>query len=338
MLAQYNAHPRDALVSFEETGHKYTILGEDSARFVSVTTLVKRMFAEFDAVAVITRMMSGPSWKPGHKYFGKTMEQIMAEWRNNDAALRGTLLHAQIERFYNNTECPYPCTHRELYAFVLREQQLQQLQPLAAAAATLPLPAATTTATTTTTTTTLPTQEVVSEWQYFLNFVRDTPWLQPYRTEWRVFDPTTCIVGSIDMVFLDSRDNSMWIYDWKRVKEIAQINRYARNKCCLHPSLPHIPDVNFWHYALQLNTYRTVLQTPAYGFAIRGLRLVQLHPDMHDYILHDVPLMHDEMTCVFHYRSEEVVQDTATARNSEGDAEGRQLQLLQSMEFIKMDI
>ena len=113
------------------------------------------------------------------------------------------------------------------------------------------------------------------EWQYFINFVRDHPDLKPYRTEWIIYNEDVKISGSIDMVY-ENPDGTLSIYDWKRSKNITRINNF--NKFALTPQICHLPDSNFWHYSLQLNTYKMILEEK-YGKKISSLFLVRLHPD-----------------------------------------------------------
>ena len=113
------------------------------------------------------------------------------------------------------------------------------------------------------------------EWHYFLNFVRDNPTLIPYRTEWTIYNEDVKIAGSIDMVY-ENPDGTLSIYDWKRSKNITRINNF--NKFAISPLICHLPDSNFWHYALQLNTYKVILEEK-YGKKVKDLYLVRLHPD-----------------------------------------------------------
>jgi hypothetical protein len=112
------------------------------------------------------------------------------------------------------------------------------------------------------------------EFQYFLRFVSDHPELKPYRTEWMVYYEEYKLSGSIDMIF-ENPDGTLQIYDWKRCREIEyeKYNKYAQTDC-----IRHLPDTNFWHYAIQLNTYKTILEHK-YEKKITGMYLVCLHPD-----------------------------------------------------------
>jgi hypothetical protein len=75
------------------------------------------------------------------------------------------------------------------------------------------------------------------------------------------------------------------------------------NKHALNPIISHIPDTNFWHYALQLNTYKSILEAK-YGKTVTKLCLVRLHPDTIEetYELLDVPFLTKEMTELFEQR------------------------------------
>jgi ATP-dependent exoDNAse (exonuclease V) beta subunit len=115
----------------------------------------------------------------------------------------------------------------------------------------------------------------VLEWKYFLQFIKDYPHFKPYRTEWFIYDESVKLAGSIDMVY-ENLDGSIMIYDWKRSKEITRINNF--NKYATNPLICQMPDSNFWHYALQLNTYKYILEKN-YGKKVTDLVLVRLHPN-----------------------------------------------------------
>ena len=131
---------------------------------------------------------------------------------------------------------------------------------------------------------------ISDEYYQFENFVKDTS-LEPYRTEWMVFDKEMKIAGSIDMTFILPNGNLM-IYDWKRSKGINRntpYETYSNTDC-----ISHLPDTNFWHYALQLNMYKTILERN-YGKHIDKMMLVCLHPDQKNYKLFEVPELDHEL-------------------------------------------
>jgi len=120
-----------------------------------------------------------------------------------------------------------------------------------------------------------PNENTSIEYEYFKNFLKAFPELKPYRTEWTVFHEDLKLAGSIDMVF-ENPDGSLLIYDWKRSKEIVKTNGF--NKWGKKECIDHLPDTNYWHYCLQLNTYKAILEEK-YGKTVTDLYLVCLHPD-----------------------------------------------------------
>jgi hypothetical protein len=257
VLATKNCHDRDQYIQFFEEGHKYIVLFEPQVRYTSVTTWNHSHFPHFDADAVISSMMKGRGWKEGHKYWGLTADQIKAMWSNNASAVSGagTDLHFEIECFNNESrlECDY--TNKELYTLYMSNHgETHESRPL--------------------------------EWQYFINFVKDFPNLKPFRTEWVIYNEDVKISGSIDMVY-ENQDGTLSIYDWKRAKNITRVNNF--NRFALTPQICHLPDSNFWHYALQLNTYKAIIEAK-YGRTVRDLFLVRLHPDAEEQNYELIPL------------------------------------------------
>lgn len=127
------------------------------------------------------------------------------------------------------------------------------------------------------------------EFQMFLKFKNEHSYLEPYRTEWLIFDEENKITGSIDMVFRDG--DVLDIYDWKRCKSIDKVKN---SNFLQSESLNHLPDSNYWHYSLQLNIYKNILERK-YGMKVRDLYLVQLHPDFNNYIKIKCPNLQKEV-------------------------------------------
>jgi len=244
-LQKRNQHPRDKFIQFFEQDHKYIITCDPDSIYTSVTTWNHSHFPHFDADQVIKKMMNGKSWKEGHKYWGKTKEQIKEEWdtNKNSVSTAGTDMHYQIECFMNNPNISKTLyKHSDLFAEYLEQSFVE---------------------------------EDSKEWTYFLNYIQDTPDFIPYRTEWTIFHEDIKLAGSIDMVY-ENEDGTLNIYDWKRAKNITPVNTY--NKYAITETISHLPDSNFWHYTLQLNTYKAILEDK-YGKKVKDLYLVRLHPD-----------------------------------------------------------
>jgi len=137
-----------------------------------------------------------------------------------------------------------------------------------------------------------------AEWDYFCDY--QTQYgvkFQPYRTEWLVFDPEHKVAGSIDMVYLKP-DGTLAIYDWKRIEEVKTENRFQSG---LGP-VSHLPDTNYWHYSLQLNVYRYILQKH-YGFTVSELALVVLHPMNRSWRVVKINFMDDEVAAMMAARA-----------------------------------
>jgi hypothetical protein len=304
-LAQQNPHPRDAHIHFDEGPHTYTIEGvpgiTPETEFTSVTTWVHKHFEHFDAKKIIAAMMRNQKkWNDpiaNAKYYGKTAEEIEEMWAaaGREAAEKGTEMHYKIECFYNT---PAPA-------------------PDAAAAA--------------------PNAPATTEFTYFLKFNDEyKSTLKPYRTEWTVFHEEARIAGSIDMVYevieqpaadtptdttTDTTDttpvssepvvggrNPLAIYDWKRCREITKTNR--ANKFATHPAIEHLPDTNYWHYALQLNIYKYILQSK-YGKTITDLYLIVLHPEAKNYQRIKLPDLQTEVSALFEERIQQFAAPAA---------------------------
>jgi len=265
-----NPHPRDALIEFDAGPHKYTCAGE--ANYTSVTKWNHSHFKQFDADAIITKMMANErTWKKS-PYYGKTREEIKAGWDKNrdEAAQLGTDMHYGIECYYRG-ETP--------------------LTPLVGdgggggggggdvGGGGLTLS------------------------PHFLAFLADNPNLIPYRTEWMIFDEDIRLAGSIDMIYEGDGENELMIYDWKRCKDIKKMNTFG--DFALTDCISHFPDTNFWHYALQLNTYKAILEAK-YNKKVTRMCLVCLHPNQPSYQVYKVPDLSKELAELFALRKEQL--------------------------------
>jgi len=278
-LATINAANRDQNIRFYEYGHKYEILTDKKTKYTSVTTWVHSHFPKFNADEVIDNMMKGKNWGPDNKYWGMTPAQIKQEWNKNgaEASSAGTKLHKRIEKFMNvdelleSSSVIQDITHGSL--LTLNGQRIVSKAVEAVEA---------------------------KEWEYFLQFTNDHSGLVPYRTEWMIYDEQLKLAGSVDMVYKNS-DGTYSIYDWKRSKDITKTNGFG--KTALTECIDYMPDANFWHYTLQLNIYKMILERN-YGICIRDLKLVRLHPDAANdsYELLDVPVMSHVMRELIDHR------------------------------------
>jgi hypothetical protein len=224
-LAKRNTHHLDSHIIFDEGPHIYTIDGDSD--YLSVTKWNHSHFSDFDADSIIDKMMKSYKWSES-KYYGLTREEIKNEWSESgkNASAAGTLMHYDIECFYNKVDVDD-----------VRKESI--------------------------------------EYKYFQQFTKDYDYLIPYRTEWMIYDKELKLAGSVDMLFQNPHDNTLEIYDWKRSKEIKYTNSWQSG---LTKCVSHIPDCNYYHYCLQLNTYKAILERN-YNVKISGMYLVCLHPN-----------------------------------------------------------
>jgi hypothetical protein len=273
-LSTVNAHPHDKNIVFYEPTHKYTILTDPDSNYTSVTTWNHSHFPKFDADKVIQNMMKGRNWNPKNKYWGMTPDEIKDQWSNNGASVSGagTDMHFEIECFMNNPNVMTPYTHNDLYQDYLKTATNHNDKTL--------------------------------EWKYFIEYVRDHPDLTPYRTEWTIYDEELKLAGSIDMVY-EKPNGTLVIYDWKRAKEITAVNKY--NQYAITDCISQYSDSNFWHYSLQLNTYKAILESK-YGKKVTELCLVRLHPDAEEktYELIPLPDLSNDIKTLFELRKKDI--------------------------------
>lgn len=234
-LAQKNHHERDERITFIEEDHKYIIKGLDKNP-ISVTTLIHCNFPTFNDDLVIDKMMNSKNWKSS-KYYGKTKDEIKNEWKQSGkiASEAGTIMHADIERFFNHEPVLNP-NSKEFSHFNLFWNEFQKVNP-----------------------------------SFF-----------PYRTEWVVYDEDNGVAGSIDCV-LSNPQGQLVILDWKRSKEIKMENKFEKGLGLFN----HLDNCNFWHYSLQLNIYRYILETK-YNKQVVDMFIVVLHPDNPHFLIHKI--------------------------------------------------
>ena len=102
---------------------------------------------------------------------------------------------------------------------------------------------------------------VEKERQHFLRFISDYA-IQPYRQEWPVYDTDLNIAGTIDMVCKEA-DGEFTIYDWKRSSKVVNVlgqpvvEAFGGKRSFNGISLPDTP---FYHYCIQQNLYRYMLE------------------------------------------------------------------------------
>lgn len=276
-LAVVNKHDRDDRIQFEEESHTYTIDGT-RAGWTSCTGFLHHFFDEFNADAVIAKMMASRKW-PESKYYGMTAAAIKAQWAEKArlASEAGTRMHLDIEHFYNALPAVWSGVDAAAVSHIADMTEKRTVDITAGTTAM---------------------REVDGwepaggpEWEYFCQYQQTHgAKFEPFRTEWLVFDEEHKVAGSIDMVY-KKPDGTLAIYDWKRTEELKTENKFQSG---LGP-VSHLPDTNYWHYSLQLNVYRYILQKN-YGVTVSELALVVLHPINKSWRVAKVNMMDEEVS------------------------------------------
>jgi putative exported lipoprotein len=102
--------------------------------------------------------------------------------------------------------------------------------------------------------------------------------LNPFRTEWTIYDETSSIAGTVDL--LDYTNGKYTIYDWKRSNKIVKNCEVIKNygaEMGLSP-INDLENTAYWHYTLQLSFYRYILEKK-YNIEVSESKLVVLHPE-----------------------------------------------------------
>ena len=110
--------------------------------------------------------------------------------------------------------------------------------------------------------------------------------LRIFRTELNVYSAELNVAGQVDALFVDS-EGFFVILDWKRSARIS----FDSNREML-PPLDHLPDCNGFHYAIQLNLYRFMLE--AQGFRVSRIFLCAF-PQAH---VIEVPRLDEEIDII----------------------------------------
>jgi hypothetical protein len=306
-INQKNQHKRDALIEFEPGAHKYTCAGEGD--YTSVTTWLHSHFKAFDADAIIEKMMSNPVRWAKSPYYGQSRAEIKAGWDKgrDEAAAAGTAMHKKIEDYYLGLT-PLEETSGHFQKFV---QDFPDLTPYrtewmifdedvklagsidltGGCAPRTPLLGED-----------APTNPLLGEDAPTNPPLVDTPRSSEHSLSIN-FTPDGGPVGVTPCGGVRGGTAPLYLYDWKRCKEIKKKNDFG--EWALPECINHLPDTNFWHYALQLNIYKAILERK-YDQPIEGMYLVILHPNQASYQRLEVPDLSDEITELFKLRQQQL--------------------------------
>ena len=190
-----------------------------------------------------------------YERYGIPVDETLKKWERNGQMARevGTFVHEQTESYFRDGTFAKVCP----FTF---EDQTEMIS-------------------------------VEKEQQHFLCFVMDYD-IHPYRQEGPVYDTDLNIAGTIDMVCKEM-DGEFTIYDWKRSSKVVNVlgqpivEAFGGKRGFNGISLPDTP---FYHYCIQQNLYRYMLEAH-YGVKVKAMNLVVLCADYPSYIVANVPKM-----------------------------------------------
>jgi ATP-dependent exoDNAse (exonuclease V) beta subunit len=106
-------------------------------------------------------------------------------------------------------------------------------------------------------------------------------------SEVKIFSIKLKLAGTIDGLYFNS-DGSVSLLDWKTSEKIEKES--YKGRVGIHNATKNIPDSNYWHYAIQLNLYKKILESE-YDLKVSKLSLVHLQDD--SYYVFNIPFMED---------------------------------------------
>lgn len=258
--------PQDEQLSFNEERHEYTHIS--GVNLVPVSRIYRRFFKPFDSQLWAERAVNRARYNGD---MSMTVERVLDEWecKGQLASFSGTHLHKQIELFFNGmTEEMTNFSH-----FSYNGSQVKLERDI----------------------------DITVEMDYFSQFFRDEILarnsLHPFRTEWKIFDLALRMAGTIDLLCRRD-DGSFEIFDWKRSKALIdcrgnEITKPRFGKFGIN-GLEHIPDSAYYHYALQQNIYRYIIEKN-YGLHVAAMHLVVLYPANKTYHVIHLPKCDKEL-------------------------------------------
>ncbi len=192
---------------------------------------------------------------------------VLEEWNAKGMKSRevGTFMHKQIELSYKGGQ------YQTMYLFKYAGKYIQNEENV----------------------------KLDTEYQQFVEF-RKNHRFKPFKTEWVIYDAKLKIAGTIDMIH-QREENVYDIYDWKRSHRIVYGNGFpiAHNNFGGRGirGLEDVEDTSYWHYCLQQNLYRYILEKN-YGIKVGKMYLVVFIDDMPKYTKLEVPYMDNELEII----------------------------------------
>ena len=226
--------------------------------FVSVSKLISYFFRPFD---------SAPWSQYKATERGISQGEILEEWDEKGTRSKevGTFMHQQIENYFQGKG------FNKEYSYLYKGRYINVEENIS----------------------------LEKECKQFISFLNTHNCITPHKTEWTIYDEDLKIAGTIDM--LHKHDDVYDIYDWKRSHRIITHhgkpiidNDYFTKGI---NGLDSVSDTVYWHYCIQQNLYRYILEKN-YDIKIGKMYLIVLHADYDNYCKLEVPEMNDVINII----------------------------------------
>ncbi len=238
---KYPIEEFDSHITFDEEPHLYTVYG--MIHRSSMTSIIHSFFEHFDEDATIERMLRSKRWSsdPRYRYYQKTKEEIKEEWEfiRKDASLRGTIMHASIEYYYNGLVHPLIKTpdllgleYQYFYVFDLVEVR-NKLEPFRTE-------------------------------------------LRVFDLDYEICGSVDMLFRKKNRAKDGSEDYDLIMYDWKRSKKIDN-KAFSPNDFGKGP-VHGLPNCNKYTYFLQLNGYKYLIEKNT-KYRVTEMYLGVFHPN-----------------------------------------------------------
>lgn len=226
--------------------------------FVSVSKLISYFFRPFDSAY-------WSQYKATER--GISQGEILEEWDEKGTRSKevGTFMHQQIENYFQGKG------FNKEYSYLYKGRYINVEENIS----------------------------LEKECKQFISFLNTHNGITPHKTEWTIYDEDLKIAGTIDM--LHKHDDVYDIYDWKRSHRIITHhgkpiidNDYFTKGI---NGLDSVSDTVYWHYCIQQNLYRYILEKN-YDIKIGKMYLIVLHADYDNYCKLEVPEMNDVINII----------------------------------------
>ena len=276
-LRVLHAHERDEFLSFESEGHRYKWKGQEVP--ISVTGLIHTFAKVFDETAVIAGMRQGNNWPRASYIVPYASLDLLGRVKTipNTAELVSLLerLPVKVADTVRQMIAADPTcrTLADMVSLSTCEIRTKWARDRRVAAARGTLMHAQLECLLNGGCVSSSSLEVCNLLQYLAG--NGLTGACAFRTEWTIYASHEKLAGSIDFVARQA-DGSFLLLDWKRARDLKNKDQ-AFGRMMKSP-LMHIPDAPLWHYRLQLNLYKKILEQ-YYGARVAAMYIVSLHPE-----------------------------------------------------------